>query len=67
MEVVMPSSEDCIEAQNNVKQWAKEALIKEGHAPHSAEAIVSRMCYDEQVKHAEKIQGPIYRGPYSPY
>jgi hypothetical protein len=63
----MPSSEECIEAQANVKKWAIEALVKEGHPEHSAQMIVDRMSYDEQVELAEKIHGKIYRGAYSPY
>ena len=63
----MPSSEDCIDARNRVKEWAVQALIKEGHPERSAEMIVERMPYDEQVRYAEKVNGPIYRGPYSPY
>ena len=63
----MPSSEDVIEAQNQVRMAAVQALEKEGHPKHSAEVIVQHMSYDEQVKKAEKVLGPIYRGPYSPY
>lgn len=63
----MPSSEDCIEAHSQVKEWAVEQMVKEGHSRFSAEEIVKRMSYDEQVNKAEKVHGPIYRGPYSPY
>ncbi len=63
----MPSSEDCISAQQQVREWAIAAMIEEGHLPHSAKAIVERMSYDEQVEKAEKVAGPIYRGAYSPY
>lgn len=63
----MPSSEECFEAQAQVKNWAVEALIREGHPKQSAEMITSRMSYDEQVEWAEKVHGKIYRGPYSPY
>ena len=63
----MPSSEECAEAQGNVRQWAKEALVRAGHAANSAEMIVQRMSYDEQVEWAEKVHGKIYRGAYSPY
>lgn len=63
----MPSSEECFEAQAEVRKWAVEALVKEGHPKQSAEMIVSRMDYAEQVEWAEKVHGKIYRGPYSPY
>ena len=63
----MPSSEECWEAQAQVRQWAIEALMKEGHARMSAELIVKLMPYEEQIQWAEKVHGKIYRGPYSPY
>jgi hypothetical protein len=25
------------------------------------------MSYEQQIEKAEKVNGPIYRGPYSPY
>lgn len=63
----MPSSDECLEAKANVKQWAKTVLIRKGHTEISTNEILKWMPYDEQVKLAEEIQGPIYRGPYSPY
>lgn len=63
----MPSSEDCINARNEISQLAIQAVMMAGHDEHSAKEIVARMDYDEQVQWAEKITGPIYRGPYSPY
>ena len=64
----MPSSEECYEAQSSVKKWAKQALIlMGGHHEDSAEMIVNRMNYNEQIEWAEKVHGPIYRGAYSPY
>lgn len=64
----MPSSEDCIDARNQIRDWAVEQLVKEGHARHSALEIVKHMCYENQIEKAEKYLGrPIYRGPYSPY
>lgn len=63
----MPSSEDCIDARNQVKEWAIQALVKEGHALHSAKEIVKYMSYEMQIEKAEQIRGKIYRGPYSPY
>lgn len=58
----MPSSEECIEARNEVRQWAIEQLIKEGHLKRSAEEIVKHMNYEQQIEKAA-----IYRGPYSPF
>lgn len=63
----MPSSEECIEARNEVRQWAIEQLIKEGHLKRSAEEIVKHMNYEQQIEKAELIHGAIYRGPYSPF
>jgi hypothetical protein len=63
----MPSSEEIIDAQNEIKQLAIQALVNEGHPRRSAEVIVQYMQYDQQISYAEKIKGPIYRGPYSPY
>ena len=63
----MPSSEDCISAQAQVREWAKQALIKEGHSAFSANAIVQHMSYEAQIAKAEEIVGPLYRGPYSAY
>lgn len=63
----MPSSEDVALAQNQVKNWARQQLAKEGHSQKSVEEILKYMPYLEQIKKAELINGPIYRGPYSPY
>lgn len=63
----MPSSEECCDAKNDIKKWAIDVMVRRGHALRSAEMIIERMAYDEQVKLAEEIHGPIYRGPYSPY
>ena len=63
----MPSSEECLEAQQQIKSWAVAQLVKEGHAEKSALEIVRWMPHDEQIKLAEKIIGPICRGAYSPY
>jgi hypothetical protein len=64
----MPSSEDMIEARNEVRQNAIQQLVREGHAEHSAIEIAKRMSYDEAIQYAQKYTGkPIYRGPYSPY
>lgn len=63
----MPSSEECLEAAKQIKENAIKALIRAGHSEFSAEKIVGYMSYNEQVQKAEKILGPIYRGPYSPY
>lgn len=63
----MPSSEDMLDAQFQVSEWAVQQMIKEGHAEHSARAIVQRMGYNERMEYAQKLRGPIYRGPYSPY
>ncbi len=61
----MPSSEDIIQAQNEVRQLAEKQLIEEGHPPQSAKEIVSRMSQDEQIEKAEKQLGyKIYRGAY---
>jgi hypothetical protein len=63
----MPSSEECIEARNQVREWAIEQLVSEGHSFRSAQMIVKYMNYEEQLKTAEKVRGKIYTGPYSPY
>lgn len=58
----MPSSEDCLEARQQVWEWAVEQLVLEGHPKHSAEEIVKHMSYESRVEKAEKLRGPIYRG-----
>lgn len=63
----MPSTNEVLQARAQVKEWAVEQLIKENHPVHSAQAIVARMSYEEQLEYAQKLQGPIYTGPYSPY
>ena len=63
----MPSSEQCIEAEGQVAEWAVEALVKEGHPERSARMLVDRMSYEERIEYAEKTHGKIYRGAYSPY
>ena len=63
----MPSSEEIYEAKAQVREWAIEALMKDGHPRKSAEMIADRMNYDERIKYAEKVHGPIYRGAYSPF
>ncbi len=64
----MPSTEECIKAQAQVKEWAIQQLIKEGHNRFSAEEIVKHMDYNKQISKAENLLGnSIYRGPYSPY
>ena len=51
----MPSSEDCINAQNEIRELAIQQLVKEGHPQKSAEMIVKNMRYDEQIRLAEKL------------
>jgi hypothetical protein len=63
----MPSSDEICEARTQVKQWAIEALINEGHPEHSAKAMVEIMNYDQRLAYAEKVCGSIYKGAYSPY
>ena len=64
----MPSSDECHEAAEQVRQWAIKSLFSRGHTKHSAKAIVHYMSYEERVKEAENYLGrPIYRGPYSPF
>ena len=58
----MPSSEECIAAQADVKERCVAAFQREGHARSSAEEIVRHMSYAEQC---EKIGQK--REPYSPY
>ncbi len=59
----MPSFEDCIAAQADVRDRCVKALIAEGHPARSAEEIVRHMSYQEQ---ADKI-GQRTGEPYSPY
>jgi hypothetical protein len=64
----MPSSEDMIEAQIQVRKWAIQQLVKEGHTQLSAETIAFHMCKDVLLAKAEKWLGrQIYTGPYSSF
>jgi hypothetical protein len=55
----MPSSEECIEARNQVKEWAVQQLVNEGHLLYSAQEIVKYMNYESQIEKAEELRGPI--------
>ena len=62
----MPSSEEVIEARNRINEKALESLMK-SHSKESALVILKHMNYEEKIKEAEKVMGPIYRGAYSPF
>lgn len=59
----MPSTEDCLSAQAEVRRRCIMAFVSEGHPIRSAEEIVKHMSYQEQ---ADKI-GQRTGEPYSPY
>lgn len=59
----MPSIEECIAAQADVRKRCIEAFVREGHPQRSAEEIVRHMDYRDQC---EKI-GQRFAGSYSPY
>lgn len=59
----MPSSEECIDARNDVRRRCIKKLVDEGHPLKSAEEIVRFMSYEEQ---AAKI-GQRIGEPYSAY
>lgn len=64
----MPSSEEIIEGQIQVRKWAIQQLVKEGHTQLSAETIALYMGKDVLLEKAEKWLGrKIYTGPYSSF
>ncbi len=64
----MPSSDECIEASIQLKEWAKNSLVQKGWPEHYAAVCVALMSREERIEEAEKYLGrKIYTGPYSPY
>lgn len=59
----MPSSEDVIAAQADVRQRCIAAFVQEGHPQRSAEEIVRHMSYEQQCDKIGQRRGE----PYSPY
>lgn len=63
----MPNTNEIVSSRKQVKEWAIDALMLEGTPKDVAIKLVEGMDYEQRIQWAEKVNGPIYRGAYSPF